>query len=70
MKRYYWAVEQICNQEQFNDVIWTDESKIEICKSAPKSFRKEGTLAKPHGKPKHPVSVSIHGGFIRPEFFN
>jgi hypothetical protein len=62
VKRYQWSLDQLANEDQYDNVIWTDESKIMLESTKPYSFRKRGTLAKLYPKPKHPYSVSIFGG--------
>ena len=58
-KRYVWCLSQVCNEETFDNVIWTDESKIELDRTAQRTFQKDGhVVLRP--KPKHPFSVRKH----------
>lgn len=58
--RYYWCLRQLRNNETFHDVIWTDESKIEVETVLGRCFRKKGHAPKLHPKPKHADSVCAY----------
>ena len=62
VKRQEWCEEQIRTGEQFEDVIFTDESRIEICRMSGKCFMQEGHAAPYQPKPKHPYAVLVWGG--------
>jgi len=47
------------------DVIFTDESKIEIARTSRRSFRMSGQPAPRHPKPKHPYSVLVWAGISK-----
>lgn len=64
-KRLEWAQEQLDRQEQFEDVVFTDESRIEICRMSRRSFRKDGQPIPRQPKPKHPLSVLIWAGISK-----
>jgi hypothetical protein len=49
----------------FQDVIFTDESRIEICNISRRSFRQKGQPVPRHPKPKHPFSVMVWGGISK-----
>uniref|UniRef100_A0A1X7V786 Tc1-like transposase DDE domain-containing protein n=1 Tax=Amphimedon queenslandica TaxID=400682 RepID=A0A1X7V786_AMPQE len=46
----------------FEDVLWTDESSIQMECHRRFCYRKNGEQAKPKPRPKHPVKVHIWGG--------
>ena len=62
VKRKDWCDEQILTGEQFEDVIFTDESRIEICRTSGKCFMQDGHPAPYQPKPKHPYAVLVWGG--------
>jgi hypothetical protein len=47
------------------DVIFTDESKIEVCTMSKRSYRKKGVPVKGVPKAKHPYSVMVWGGISK-----
>ena len=63
-KRYEWCIGQLTDgiEDEYNDVVWTDESKIEINRATPKILSKAGEQQVLRAKPKHPCSVSICTG--------
>lgn len=64
-KRRTWCELQLANNETFDDYVFTDESKIEICHTSKRSFRKEGQPVPLHPKPKHPFSVLVWAGISK-----
>lgn len=58
-KRLDFALRCLAENEQFDDVIFTDETTVKIQTSTSKSFRKEGEPTPKKGKPKHPYQVRI-----------
>jgi hypothetical protein len=64
-KRVLWAREQLASNEQFDNVIFTDESKVEIARCSRRSFRKVGQPIPRQAKPKHPLSVLVWGGISK-----
>lgn len=64
-KRLQWAQEQLAAGEQFNDVVFTDESRIEISRMSHRSFRKDGEPTPRQPRPKHPLSILIWGGISK-----
>lgn len=54
--------QEILTGEQFEDVIFTDESRIEICRTSGKCFMQDGHAAPYQPKPKHPYAVLVWGG--------
>ena len=61
IKRYQWSCAQLAEPDGYDNVIWTDESKIVMESTTPLAFRKRGTLPRLYPKPKHPYSVSYFG---------
>lgn len=57
-KRLQWALTQIANKENFDDVIFSDESSFEAQRSASRTYYKKGEPVQLRPKPKHPVKVS------------
>lgn len=53
------------NNDTFDDVIFSDESTIEIKRHARRCFRKKGELRKMKAVPKHPFKVHVWGGISR-----
>ena len=63
--RLQWCSEQIENGENFDDVIFTDESRIEIRDISRKTYHKVGQQAPRKKKAKHPYSMLVWGGISR-----
>ena len=61
-KRLEFAQRCLANADTFDDVVWTDESTIQIERHAKKAFRKVGTPPVLKGKPKHPLKVHVWAG--------
>ncbi len=61
--RYNWALQFV--NDEFNDMIYTDETSIQM--EAHKRFccRKQGQAPKPKPKPKHPLKVHVWAGISR-----
>lgn len=57
VKRLQWATTQLENNEEFDDVIFSDEASFEIQRSATKMFYKKGERPPLRPKPKHPIKV-------------
>eukprot|EP00731_Ephydatia_muelleri_P000746 Em0001g746a len=55
VKRFEWCQEH--QQDNFSDVIWTDESSIQLETHRRTCCRKIGQPPKPKPRPKHPVHV-------------
>ena len=62
LKWFEWAQSCLLNCDNFHDVIWSDESTIQL--ESHKRFCCRKTGAKPRNKPrpKHPVKVHVWGG--------
>ena len=65
LKRLEWCKERLLEQENFEDVIFTDESSIQLENHRRKSFRKRGAPRKLKYKHKHPVKVHVWGGISK-----
>ena len=64
-KRLEWCKERLAEQEQFNDVIFTDESTFQLDRHRRKCFRKQGAPRKLKYKHKHPPKVHVWAGISR-----
>jgi len=64
-KRLRFALKCWRDREQFDDVIFTDESMVQAHQSARRCFRKEGHGHKLKPKPKHPVKVYVWAGISK-----
>ena len=62
-KRVQWALKHCGND--FEDVVWTDESTIQLEKHRMFSFRKVGTAPKLKPRVKHPYKVMVWAGISR-----
>ena len=62
-KRLQWAVKNRDNS--FEDVVWTDESMIQLENHRTFSYRKVGTAPKPKPRAKHPYKVMVWAGISR-----
>ena len=64
-KRMQWCQEMIAAGDQFDDVIYTDESTIALERHRKKSYRKRGQPRKMKAIPKHPLKVHVWGGISK-----
>lgn len=64
-KRLDWCQRMIETGETFEDVIFTDESKIELSDVCRKSYRKKGQPIPRRKRAKHPYSMLVWGGISR-----
>ena len=64
-KRLENAIRCLETREQFNDVIFTDESTIKIQTSTGKCFYRKGLEKPSRGKPKHAFQVHVWAGISR-----
>lgn len=58
-KRLNYATECIAKNEQFNDVIWSDECNIQLDWNGNLTFHRWWDPCPQKGKPKHPFKVSV-----------
>ena len=59
-RRMEWATENLHND--FEDVVWTDESMIQLENHRTFSYRKVGAPPKPKARAKHPYKVMVWAG--------
>lgn len=59
-KRLEWAQNHL--HDDFRNVIWTDETSIQLETHRKRCYRKKGETPKPKPRPKHPVKVHVWGG--------
>ena len=57
MKRLVFSLNAMVNKDLFEDVIFTDETSVQIEQHARICFRRDGSQPKRKGYPKHPVKV-------------
>ena len=62
LKRKRWCEEQIKNNEKFEDVIFTDESTVQLDHHGRLCFRKKKQPRTLKQKPKHPAKIHLWGG--------
>ena len=65
--RLEWAKEMLKNSEQFDDVIFTDESTFQVDYHARRAYRRVREPRVMRTKPKHPVKVHVWGVYQREE---
>ena len=61
-KRLLWCKEQLKYNEEFTDVIITDESSVQLEQHSRICFRKQSQPRKLKPLPKHPLKLHIWGG--------
>ena len=64
-KRMEWCKKMIKNEEQFDDVIFTDESSVMLERHRRRCYCKRGAPRKLKPRPKHTVKVHIWGGISK-----
>ena len=62
-KRVTWARENLAND--FEDVVWTDESMIQLENNRTFGYRKVGMAPKPKPRPKNPYKVMVRAGISK-----
>ena len=65
MKRFIFASNALLNKDTFEDVIFTDETTVQIEQYARICFRKDCSQPKRKGRPKHPLKVCKHFSSIK-----
>ena len=60
-KRLMWC-QAVRGDDDFHDVIWTDECSVQLERHSRRCFRKKGQVKKLKPKPKHPLKVHLWGG--------
>ena len=61
-KRVEWCTERIATQDDFDNVIFTDECSVKLGRLC---FRKRGGIRKFKPKPKHPIKVHVWVGISK-----
>ena len=64
-KRLMWCEKMIEENEEFNDVLFTDESSVMLETHRKKCYRRRGAPSKFKPRPKHPVKVHVWGGISK-----
>ena len=64
-KRLVWCQKMKQANEQFEDVIFTDESSVMLETHRKRCYRRKGTPRKLKPRPKHPVKVHVWGGISK-----
>ena len=59
-KRFIWANANV--GDDFHNVIWTDETTVQLQTHKRYSCRKKGCLPTLKPRPKHPVKIHVWGG--------
>lgn len=62
-KRVEWVNQNI--NDDFNDVIWSDETSVAMEQFKRRCFRKKGCKPKTKPKPKHPLKLHVWAGISR-----
>ena len=64
-KRLDWCKDRLMENEQFDNVIFTDECSVQLDSHGRLCFCKEKEVRKIKPKPKHPTKVHIWGGISK-----
>ena len=66
-KRFAWAFEQLIEvlENGFEDVIWTDETTVQLETHRRHAYRKKGEQAVLKPRPKHPIKLHVWGGISK-----
>ena len=64
-KRLVFAEKVLKENEQFNDIIFTDECSIQLDRHARLCFRKKNQPKKLKGKVKHPIKLHVWAGITK-----
>lgn len=64
-KRLFWCREQLRLEETFDDVIFTDESSIQLDHHSRVCFHKKLQPRALKQRPKHPVKIHVWGGISK-----
>ena len=65
IKRLEFCRKIIETNDDFGNVIFTDESSVETERATTIRFHKQGEMYKPAPKPKHPLKVHVWGGISK-----
>ena len=64
-KRLIWCKQQLRAEEQFNDVVFTDESTIQLEQHSRLCFRQQNQPRILKQRAKHPIKIHIWGGISK-----
>ena len=64
-KRLEWWCQMIDANERFKDVVFTDESSVQLETHRNRCYHKKRTQHKLKPRPKHPLKVHIWGGILK-----
>ena len=62
-KRLKWC-QDVGPDNDFEDVVWTDECSVQLKRHSRRCFRKKGQRKRLKPKPKHPLKVHLWGGIL------
>ena len=62
-KRLVWARAHL--QDDFQDVIWSDETTVQLETHRRRCYRKDGEQPRPKPRPKHPIKVHVWAGISK-----
>ena len=65
MKRLEFAEQYLRDNEQFDDVIFTDECSVRLENHSKITFHRKWQQPRLKGKPKHPFKVHVWGGISK-----
>ena len=63
VKRHEWAQAHL--NDDFSDVIWSDETTVQLENHRCFCYRKDGEKPRPKPRPKHPIKVHVWGGISK-----
>ena len=58
-----WAIDHLL--DDFSNVIWTDETTVQLQTHKRFCYHKEGQKPRPKPRPKHPTKVHVWGGISK-----
>ena len=65
-KRMTWCLDHVAEGDlELSDVIWTDESSIQLESHRKTVYQKRGQPIRLAGRPKHPPKIHVWGGNFR-----
>ena len=64
-KRLDWCIKQLEENEDFHDVIWSDETTVQLESHRRYSFQKKNQPAKLKPKAKQPIKVHVWAGISK-----
>ncbi len=65
VKRLEWCVQQMQESDDLEDVIWSDETSIQLESHRRYAFRKRDQAPKLKPRPKHPLKVHVWAGISK-----